>query len=322
MELRGFEPLTFSLRTRRATNCAIAPRTGLGPISTQTLPPSGGGGLEPFRRPVSAAEAWAAAGGASAMTGTRWVGRRADVGPREVDGPHRTRGQGLGHVGRHGDRHGVPEHADFGSVTATAPLRHGPPTAMAVLRLRNTVFSSLPWGCPVAGIQALRMKARSSGPPRRRAPAVRRVRPQLHHGISSTAQTPITALSTAIRTSSTRRRRRTPPPLQPAKIVDRGPSGLRGGDLERLDLGQILIKKGSGAVPDDPHRFGEPLDRGRSPRPARRPGRARSEAPDKPARRSQWRRRSLLSSPHPRPYAVPDAGRVILSGVSQKQPVT
>ena len=27
VELRGFEPLTFSLRTRRATNCAIAPRT-------------------------------------------------------------------------------------------------------------------------------------------------------------------------------------------------------------------------------------------------------------------------------------------------------
>lgn len=27
VELRGFEPLTFSLRTRRATNCAIAPWT-------------------------------------------------------------------------------------------------------------------------------------------------------------------------------------------------------------------------------------------------------------------------------------------------------
>ena len=27
VELRGFEPLTFSLRTRRATNCAIAPGT-------------------------------------------------------------------------------------------------------------------------------------------------------------------------------------------------------------------------------------------------------------------------------------------------------
>ena len=27
MELRGIEPLTFSMRTRRATNCAIAPST-------------------------------------------------------------------------------------------------------------------------------------------------------------------------------------------------------------------------------------------------------------------------------------------------------
>ena len=27
VELRGLEPLTFSLRTRRATSCAIAPRT-------------------------------------------------------------------------------------------------------------------------------------------------------------------------------------------------------------------------------------------------------------------------------------------------------
>jgi hypothetical protein len=47
VELRGLEPLTFSLRTRRATNCAIAPRTGW-PISTETLPPSGGSGFALF----------------------------------------------------------------------------------------------------------------------------------------------------------------------------------------------------------------------------------------------------------------------------------
>jgi hypothetical protein len=29
VELRGLEPLTFSLRTRRATGCAIAPRIGV-----------------------------------------------------------------------------------------------------------------------------------------------------------------------------------------------------------------------------------------------------------------------------------------------------
>lgn len=28
VELRGFEPLTYSMRTSRATNCAIAPDTG------------------------------------------------------------------------------------------------------------------------------------------------------------------------------------------------------------------------------------------------------------------------------------------------------
>ena len=28
MELRGIEPLTYSMRTSRATNCAIAPDTG------------------------------------------------------------------------------------------------------------------------------------------------------------------------------------------------------------------------------------------------------------------------------------------------------
>ena len=30
VELRGFEPLTFSLRTRRATNCATAPAASEG----------------------------------------------------------------------------------------------------------------------------------------------------------------------------------------------------------------------------------------------------------------------------------------------------
>jgi hypothetical protein len=28
VELRGIEPLTYSMRTSRATNCAIAPDTG------------------------------------------------------------------------------------------------------------------------------------------------------------------------------------------------------------------------------------------------------------------------------------------------------
>src|ERR1700712_5091526 len=38
VELRGFEPLTFSLRTRRATNCATAPcaREREGKVTTET----------------------------------------------------------------------------------------------------------------------------------------------------------------------------------------------------------------------------------------------------------------------------------------------
>ena len=39
VELRGFEPLTFSLRTRRATNCAIAPCCLRSVIQSSTRPP-------------------------------------------------------------------------------------------------------------------------------------------------------------------------------------------------------------------------------------------------------------------------------------------
>ena len=37
VELRGIEPLTFSMRTRRATNCAIAPWSG-SRLSARTAP--------------------------------------------------------------------------------------------------------------------------------------------------------------------------------------------------------------------------------------------------------------------------------------------
>ena len=39
MELRGFEPLTFSLRTRRATNCATAPKCGSNDNTEPERPP-------------------------------------------------------------------------------------------------------------------------------------------------------------------------------------------------------------------------------------------------------------------------------------------
>ncbi len=80
VELRGFEPLTFSLRTRRATNCATAPErqdhpgavgkdtTLVGPLRIRGRPTSSGQEptarapsvpCSPFR--VSACAAWASA---------------------------------------------------------------------------------------------------------------------------------------------------------------------------------------------------------------------------------------------------------------------
>lgn len=41
MELRGIEPLTYSMRTSRATNCAIAPdteRKGYQPVARELKP--------------------------------------------------------------------------------------------------------------------------------------------------------------------------------------------------------------------------------------------------------------------------------------------
>ena len=49
VELRGFEPLTFSLRTRRATNCAIAPNC----LNSPTSLASGSGRDETRKGPTS-----------------------------------------------------------------------------------------------------------------------------------------------------------------------------------------------------------------------------------------------------------------------------
>lgn len=49
VELRGFEPLTFSLRTRRATNCAIAPSC----LNSPTSLASGSGRDETRKGPTS-----------------------------------------------------------------------------------------------------------------------------------------------------------------------------------------------------------------------------------------------------------------------------
>jgi hypothetical protein len=81
VELRGLEPLTFTLRTRRATDCAIAPRIGVGrsarrlyhrqaeAIWRDSAPASAGGGSD-------------AEPGASAVTGPSC---RAEVDPPGPD---------------------------------------------------------------------------------------------------------------------------------------------------------------------------------------------------------------------------------------------
>src|SRR5918995_9629 len=83
VELRGLEPLTFSLRTRRATNCAIAPQRPAGPISIETLPPQA---VAACCVSVSSSSACATgstseSGGASAVTGSSALDDDVSPGP-------------------------------------------------------------------------------------------------------------------------------------------------------------------------------------------------------------------------------------------------
>src|SRR4249919_878451 len=108
VELRGLEPLTFSLRTRRATDCAIAPRSG-GMISTQTLPPSGGGRLPRF--PVSGHPRRLRGRGWSICDDRPFVAWRRSARTGQVDRAYGSRCQGLGNIRRHGDRNRLPQGA-------------------------------------------------------------------------------------------------------------------------------------------------------------------------------------------------------------------
>ena len=83
VELRGLEPLTFSLRTRRATNCAIAPRRPAGPISIETLPLQAVAAccVSASSSPVVATGSASEAGGASAVTGISALDDEATSGP-------------------------------------------------------------------------------------------------------------------------------------------------------------------------------------------------------------------------------------------------
>ena len=80
VELGGFEPPTFSLRTRRATNCAIAPRTGtsIAPPPTEREPG--------WPLPVLPSPASDGAGTVTARTGRRPHHRQ------DRQAPHRPRG--------------------------------------------------------------------------------------------------------------------------------------------------------------------------------------------------------------------------------------
>ena len=107
VELRGLEPLTFSLRTRRATDCAIAPRTG-GPISTETLPPSGRGGLARFSPPASLAVSRSRHRSVGCHRHLR-AGRGRHSRTGKINRTYGPRGQRLRNIGRHSDRDGIPE---------------------------------------------------------------------------------------------------------------------------------------------------------------------------------------------------------------------
>jgi hypothetical protein len=83
VELRGLEPLTFSLRTRRATSCAIAPRIGVG-RSAPRLYHRQAEATWRASPPGSAEDESDAESGASAVTGPSW---RAED---EISGPDKS----------------------------------------------------------------------------------------------------------------------------------------------------------------------------------------------------------------------------------------
>ncbi len=118
VELRGFEPLTFSLRTRRATNCAIAPEIRPAAGSAPRLYHRQAVALcrkpllsSPVSRLGTAAGSTSEAGsGASAVTGGCTGRGRGEGRPGQVDRADRSGSQRLRDVRRHGDRHRIPQH--------------------------------------------------------------------------------------------------------------------------------------------------------------------------------------------------------------------
>ncbi len=111
-------------------------------------------------------------------------------------------------------------------------------------------------------------------------------------------------------------------PFQPAKIIDRGPPGLRRRDLEGRDLLEVMIKKGRRAMPDDAHRVGEAIG-----------GVGLVQHSSSSRRRTKCGTRYASHAiamaakitpvvPTPRRYGAEPRSQVILSGVSQETDVT
>jgi hypothetical protein len=80
VELRGLEPLTFSLRTRRATNCAIAPQTAWG-RSARRLYHRQAEADFCDSSPFTACDESDGESGASAVTGPSWGADDVAPGP-------------------------------------------------------------------------------------------------------------------------------------------------------------------------------------------------------------------------------------------------
>ena len=134
VELRGFEPLTFSLRTRRATNCATAPcaREREGKVTTETgTDPNRGGAQAPatLRSPSSVPLVLLRPSGLAGQGGVGLVVAGA-VDAGELDRADRTTGAGLVDVRRQGHRQRVPQRTLVGE--GRLDLRAGDPGGVLV----------------------------------------------------------------------------------------------------------------------------------------------------------------------------------------------
>ena len=124
VELRGFEPLTFSLRTRRATNCATAPgpdRSPGEPSATQKIPPGAGAfrirtaGRRARRRVASLRRSRGMRRGLGHQRAVGGVAPGArDAGLEQVDGADRAVRPRLGDVRRQRHRQRVPQRPGVG----------------------------------------------------------------------------------------------------------------------------------------------------------------------------------------------------------------